>query len=318
MGTSRSQHEPGTPYEPPPNPNELPTNDLFAQGVIDLYKKYGRTPTPQEIDSHRGNPGGLAAIDALLKRDSAGGGGGGNADSGGAFGDSWLGSPGMNVTDLRGYADTWNQSHPNDRVEVFGSKGDKVRYRGRVYDAVISAGVNGGTGKSWNDITDGDGRSAGGGSNFNSPGNDELWRFLMDRIHQGLDVKSSDPLIRNQTDAYSAEQERARNLYLKNASERIGPYGTGALQGQERMTAETLGQNVGSFQAQLMWQELTARRNEIQQALSGALGLLSAQQQMSLQRELALLNNAINWANINQHAYEYDQDDEFRRSPLAS
>ena len=86
-----------------------------------------------------------------------------NPAGGGLFGDSWLQSGGRNVTDLRSHADIWNRDHPDDKVEVFGSKGDKIRYRGRVYDAVIAAGVNGGSGKSWNDITDGGGDGDGGG-----------------------------------------------------------------------------------------------------------------------------------------------------------
>lgn len=43
--------------------------DPFAQQVQQLYAKYGRTASDQEIDAHRGNPGGLGAIDQLLQND---------------------------------------------------------------------------------------------------------------------------------------------------------------------------------------------------------------------------------------------------------
>lgn len=49
----------------------LPSGDPFAQQLADLYHKYGRhDPTPAEIQAHRSNPGGMAAIEQLLQTDN--------------------------------------------------------------------------------------------------------------------------------------------------------------------------------------------------------------------------------------------------------
>lgn len=69
-----------------------PVGDPFADQLTALYAEFGRTPTPQEIESHRGNPGGLDAIRKLLEHDQpaptptvtgGGGGGTGGYDGGG-------------------------------------------------------------------------------------------------------------------------------------------------------------------------------------------------------------------------------------------
>lgn len=43
--------------------------DDFAQQLTALYAQYGRVPTAQDIEMHRGNPGGLAAVEQLLLAD---------------------------------------------------------------------------------------------------------------------------------------------------------------------------------------------------------------------------------------------------------
>lgn len=146
----------------------------------------------------------------------------------------------------------------------------------------------------------------------------ELFNLLMTRAQQGTDVSANDPNVRRQSDAFAASTERARRNFLGDFAERSSPYATGAMLGQERMTAEHAGQANGAFEAQAMQQELTARRNEIQQALSGAVGFLSAQQQLKLTKELNSIDQAIRMAQLGQNAYEFDINDEFRRSPLAS
>lgn len=49
-----------------------PQADPFVDQLTALYAQYGRgAPTAEEINAHRGNPGGLAAIEALLQKDNA-------------------------------------------------------------------------------------------------------------------------------------------------------------------------------------------------------------------------------------------------------
>lgn len=120
---------------------------------------------------------------------------------------------------------------------------------------------------------------------------DQLYGQLQGRAQQSLNVQATDPTIAAQTSAYAAQQERARQNYLADLAERSGPLTN--LQGEQRLTAERQGAQTAGFQADLMARELTARRDEIAGSLQQMGGLLSGEQQANLQRELGLLNNAI-------------------------
>ena len=64
------QHMPG--YVPPAAPSYVPFTQQGVASIQALYQKYyGREATPEELQAHRGNPGGLAAIEAALKADTA-------------------------------------------------------------------------------------------------------------------------------------------------------------------------------------------------------------------------------------------------------
>lgn len=81
----------------------------------------------------------------------------------GTFGQQWTSSGGRTVADLQAFVQRWNAANPNAPVTLGGSKGDKVYGPGGEYwaDAVISAGINGGQGATWNEDTGG-----GAGGNF--------------------------------------------------------------------------------------------------------------------------------------------------------
>lgn len=165
-----------------------------------------------------------------------------------------------------------------------------------------------------------------------------LTRQLMERMRQDLTFDRNDPAVKAQSDAYSANAERARRDYLSDSAESKSPYATGAMRGEERMTAEKLGQDTGNFEAQLMSRELTARREQIQSALDSMGAQLTEGERQQLQRELAQLDAATrNHATDSQNAqfyaglsqsdkHFYDQlsqqdrlaymDDAFRRSQL--
>jgi hypothetical protein len=119
----------------------------------------------------------------------------------------------------------------------------------------------------------------------------ELYEMLLGRAKQGLTIDRNDPNIRSQADAFSANAERARRNDLADLAEREGPIAN--LRGEQRLTAERLGQQTGAFEAELVGRELGARRNEIAQALTSMQGLLSDQQKMSLTKEMQLLDNAL-------------------------
>lgn len=129
---------------------------------------------------------------------------------------------------------------------------------------------------------------------------DALYSTLSDRAGQSLNVNASDPIIANQVNAYRAEQDRSSRNYLGDLAEQSGPYAN--LRGEQRSAAEKVGQNTGSFQAQLIGGELQSRRAEIAQALSQQGGMLSGDQQRALQAQLAQMDQAIAEANAKTSA----------------
>lgn len=176
---------------------------------------------------------------------------------------------------------------------------------------------------------------AGGGPAIASKGYTEdprgklLFDQLMARAGQGLTVNANDPNIRQQTDAYRNEETRNLRNYLTTAAERGGP--TANQEAIRRSANEKVGQNVSGFQAQIIGQEIAARRQEIQAALAGEQGYLSSQQQAELQDELARLGlqeqqyqfgvstnaNESQFArNLAQQAYSGDQSAYLRAAGL--
>ena len=127
---------------------------------------------------------------------------------------------------------------------------------------------------------------------------DSLFGTLLNRSQQGLAVDRNDPIIRAQADANAANLSRERRSYLSDTAERSGPYAN--MQGERRMTAERAGQAAGGFEAALLGRELQSRRDEISEALSGMQGILSADQQNNLQRQLSLMDNAIRQTQLGQ------------------
>lgn len=143
------------------------------------------------------------------------------------------------------------------------------------------------------------------GGNFASaisqrdPRSDDLYNLLMGRAKQGLNVDPNDPIIKGQTDAYSANNQRAQRSYLSQAAEHSGPNAN--LEGVGRSIAEQGAQATGGLQASLMQNELTSRRNEIQQALQESGSLLTSDQQLQLQRELGLIDANLKQQGINSN-----------------
>lgn len=135
------------------------------------------------------------------------------------------------------------------------------------------------------------GINIGGGGGFGGPDprRDQLYNLLMGRATQSLNIDPKDPIIANQVNAFGAQQQRASRNYLASQAEKQGPLGNLGM--EERMASEKAGQATGSLQAQLMQNELGARRQEIMSALSQMGGLLSDNERLALQRELAYLSN---------------------------
>ena len=135
------------------------------------------------------------------------------------------------------------------------------------------------------------------------PRADALYQALTARSQQGLDVDRTNPAVRAQADAFSAQQDRSQRNYISDTAERMGPFASGALQGERRMAAERAGQASGAFEAQLVGREIAARRDEIAQALSQMQGLLTTDQEMALRRELADLE-----ATLRREGYDLQRE----------
>jgi hypothetical protein len=118
-----------------------------------------------------------------------------------------------------------------------------------------------------------------------------LYDQLAQRASQSLAIDRNDPIIRAQADAYGAQQERARRDSLADYAESAGP--TANIRGEQRLGYERMGSAVGGFEAELLGRELESRRAEITQALNSMGSLLSADQQRELQRQIALLDQAV-------------------------
>ena len=110
-------------------------------------------------------------------------------------------------------------------------------------------------------------------------------------------IDPNDPIIKGQVDAYRTSQTNQLRNELSQLAESAGP--NAPIRAQQLSAEEQAAQNVSGYQAGLMANELAARRGEVQQALSGAMGLLTDEQRMQLQEELAQLQ-------IAEGAYQFD------------
>ena len=144
---------------------------------------------------------------------------------------------------------------------------------------------------------------------------DAFFGTLMDRAKQGLNVDRNDPVIRQQADAFSANQDRSRRDYLADLAESSGPNAN--LRNETRMSAEKAGQASGAFEGQLMARELQSRREEIATALASGQNLLTFEQQAALQKELAVMDNTIQRMGLAQADKHFGLDLGYRNKALA-
>ncbi len=148
------------------------------------------------------------------------------------------------------------------------------------------------------------------------PGGGDLFNLLMQRATQGAAPNPNDPVLRSQADAYSANTERSKRNYLGDLAEKAGP--TANLAGETRLANERAGQSNAGFEAELMGRETAARRDEIQQALQLYGSLMSDQQRMALEQQLAQLSSQTqlslgSMSNQTQNRNLTNQNDQFLR-----
>lgn len=166
------------------------------------------------------------------------------------------------------------------------------------WQAGIGKNGGGGGGGGW--APEGGGGAGGGGTGQTGGGfmygnqgqRDDLFNTLLSRSKQSLNINPmEDANIRSQADPYAASVERERRRYMADTAERMGPLAN--IQGESRLSSEKAGQASGLFESQLVGREMSARRDEIAQALASMQGMLSQEQQLAMQRELAQLDASI-------------------------
>ncbi len=156
-----------------PAPSAAQTDALAS--IKQWYRQYlGREASDAEAMSWAQNPNGIGTVEQAIRESPeakarattapAGGttGGAGNPE---AFRAAWFASGGKTVDDLKAFV----AAHPEFGATITGSKGSKLTFPGgQAFQAVRSAGIGGGIGPAWDDISGGEGGGqpgyAGGGS----------------------------------------------------------------------------------------------------------------------------------------------------------
>ena len=103
----------------------------------------------------------------------------------------------------------------------------------------------------------------------------------------------NDPTIKPAADTYTAAQERARRGLQADTAESLSARGlgsSGAADAAQRQSYETMGQNIGTFNAKLLSDEQTARRGDLKSALEMANELGMFKEKSALERDLATLD----------------------------
>jgi hypothetical protein len=128
---------------------------------------------------------------------------------------------------------------------------------------------------------------------------DVIRNKVLQTMMQGDDISdvTGSAGYRQVADTHAAAQERARRNANDAEAERLGAQGvsgeSGVMDNARRLNTEKAAQASSGFEAQLAMSELQNRRQEIQQALAQGQGMLSQDQQMKLQRDLANLDATI-------------------------
>ena len=102
--------------------------------------------------------------------------------------------------------------------------------------------------------------------------------------------------------AFTRVQQRAADKFRADQAEQRSVQGLGQNQQGEVSGAlgadiggaqSTLAENIASFQSKMIVDQINQRRQQLMQALQIGAGLLSQDQQVSIQRELATMDNAL-------------------------
>lgn len=147
------------------------------------------------------------------------------------------------------------------------------------------------------------------GTDITLPTND-----LSDPLHQTLlslmtmdptAVSIDDPALSGAAEAYRRGQERSMQQRIRDAAERHASMGlsdSGAAVSEADRYSMDYGNAIAGYNADLVTNEIAARRNQVMQALQTGAGVLSNEQSLALQEQLAELNAALSQSSQRQNA----------------
>jgi hypothetical protein len=128
---------------------------------------------------------------------------------------------------------------------------------------------------------------------------DVVRNTYLERATKPATVDQNDPAFRQQADAFAAGEERARRDASADLAEATAGTGqTGFQTGEQRLINERSAQRRGAFEADLVRQELTTKRQEASQALEMLSGQISADQARDLQKYIADLDAQLKTAGL--------------------
>lgn len=130
---------------------------------------------------------------------------------------------------------------------------------------------------------------------------DVVRNSYLERAMQPIDVDPrTNTAIRQQSDAFAAASERARRDSTADLAEATAGSGqTGYQDTEQRLINERSAQARGGFEASLVAQELTNKRDEVKSALASLEGMISNDQKMALTERLAQLDAQLKTASLN-------------------
>jgi hypothetical protein len=117
-----------------------------------------------------------------------------------------------------------------------------------------------------------------------------LQQSLMEQLGRGFDVNVTDPEIAAQANAYRAARTRSGEAQRSALAERLSAQGlddSGLMDTELRSILESQGQDIAEYEAGLVGEELTRRREDIRAAMGMAQQQGQFDQAERLQRELA-------------------------------
>lgn len=136
----------------------------------------------------------------------------------------------------------------------------------------------------------------------------QLVNQLLQRMQQSITPDANNPVMKQQMDAYNAQQDRATRQMMDTNAEQAAARGlgnSGALNVENRMANEQAGLNSANFQGQLMQNELNARREEVQNALEQMGNILSEDQKNALTKEMHDIDAAIERTKVENQNSQY-------------